>query len=122
MVGVDLFAGAGGLSLGARLAGVEVKLAIESDIFAAETYSYNHPSTRVLVKDVRSIHPLDSVSTRKDMILFGGPPCQGFSTSNQKTRNLENPNNWLFREFLRVASLIKPAWIVFENVTGILET
>lgn len=56
------------------------------------------------------------------MILFGGPPCQGFSTSNQKTRNRMNPQNWLFYEFLRFAKSLQPNWIVIENVKGMAET
>ena len=49
-------------------------------------------------------------------------PCQGFSTSNQRTRSSQNKNNWLFKEFVRVAKTVKPDWIVFENVKEILET
>lgn len=55
-------------------------------------------------------------------ILFGGPPCQGFSTSNQRTRTSENPQNWLFLEFIRIAKIWNPEWIVLENVRGIIET
>lgn len=56
------------------------------------------------------------------LVVFGGPPCQGFSTSNQRTRSSENENNWLFKEFVRVVDLYRPDWFVFENVKGILET
>jgi len=56
------------------------------------------------------------------VILFGGPPCQGFSTSNQRTRNKENQNNWLFLEFFRISDIVKPDWIVIENVAGITHT
>lgn len=50
------------------------------------------------------------------------PPCQGFSTSNQRIRSSQNENNCLFREFVKVARTLKPDWVVFENVKGILET
>ncbi|MFA5770964.1 MAG: DNA cytosine methyltransferase, partial [Patescibacteria group bacterium] len=55
-------------------------------------------------------------------ILFGGPPCQGFSSSNQKTRNKNNKNNWLFKEYLRLTKEQKPDWVIVENVKGIIET
>jgi DNA (cytosine-5)-methyltransferase 1 len=121
-VGVDLFAGAGGLSLGARLAGIDVRLAVENDPYAAATYARNHPSTRVIVDDVRNVKDIDLPKKDGISILFGGPPCQGFSTSNQRTRNTENEQNWLFLEFLRIARIWEPDWVVFENVRGIIET
>ncbi len=121
MVGVDLFAGAGGLSLGARMAGVDVRLAIEADPHAAATYAHNHPQTQVVVKDIRKVARID-VPRNGGTVLFGGPPCQGFSTSNQRNRNGRNPDNWLFREFIRLVRQWEPEWVVFENVRGIIET
>ena len=53
-------------------------------------------------------------------IVFGGPPCQGFSLSNTKTRNIENPNNSLFGEFVRFVETLNPQWFLFENVEGIV--
>lgn len=122
IVGVDLFAGAGGLSLGAEMVGIDVQIAIENDIYAAETYKLNHPRTKVIVDDIKNIDRICLDNGNNTVILFGGPPCQGFSTSNQKTRNKDNPKNWLFREFIRLADSLKPKWIVFENVRGIVET
>jgi len=125
-IGIDLFAGAGGLSLGAEMAGIKVKIAVESDVFTAESYKINHPQTLVLNKDIKTIdkdlqeHLLDCKNDT--LILFGGPPCQGFSTSNQKTRNKQNPQNWLFEEFIRITGDLKPQWVVLENVKGIRET
>jgi DNA (cytosine-5)-methyltransferase 1 len=121
MIGIEVFSGAGGMSVGAHLAGIDIKLAIEIDPHAAYTYSLNHKDTKVLNKDIRKIRSLD-VKGGKDTILFGGPPCQGFSLSNQKTRNIENENNWLFSEYMRIARLWKPEWIVLENVSGLLLT
>ena len=57
---IDLFAGCGGLSTGFELAGVNISLAIEKDLGAAETYKYNHPSTQLLIKDITEIN---SIST-----------------------------------------------------------
>ena len=123
-IGVDLFAGAGGLSLGAIMAGVDVRLAVEKDPQAAATYSCNHPNTLVLNEDIKSIHSIDigEMPDNCSTILFGGPPCQGFSTSNQRTRSKNNPTNWLYKDFLRIARIWKPDWIVIENVRGIFDT
>lgn len=120
-IGVDLFAGAGGLSLGAEMARVDVALSIEKDKNAAETYSYNHPSTKVINDDIANITKID-VSVGSSKILFGGPPCQGFSYSNQRTRSKDNPSNWLLREFLRIVDIWRPDWVIFENVRGFVNT
>lgn len=121
MRAVDVFSGAGGMSVGAFAAGIKPTIAIESDPYAAATYSRNHPNSTVLCDDIRSIDFLPFRSN-EETLLFGGPPCQGFSTSNQRTRNSDNQNNWLFKEFLRAAEQLEPDWVVFENVKGIAET
>ena len=100
MVGIDLFAGAGGMSLGAIQAGIEVRIAIEADPHAGETYAHNHPHTKVIVDDIKNIKKIDISSNGSSKILFGGPPCRGFSTSNQRTRNTSNPE----RDFLKTTS------------------
>lgn len=123
-VGIDLFAGAGGMSIGAINAGIDVKIAVEIDKYAAQTYKLNHPNTLVFNDDIRKFN-LNSIRKFKSndiKILFGGPPCQGFSTSNQKTRSRNNENNWLFKEYLRLAKSQRPDWVIVENVKGIIET
>lgn len=117
-IGVDIFSGAGGLSLGAINAGIDIVLAIEKDKFAAETYIKNHPNTHVVCDDISNLNPLDFLS-ESPFIILGGPPCQGFSVSNRQTRNIENENNGLFKEFLRFVEILKPNWFLFENVEGI---
>jgi len=125
VLGVDLFSGAGGMSLGALQAGIDVVLAVEADRHAAQTYYQNHPDVD-LFSD--SIFKLDLVALRKvarrrkECVVFGGPPCQGFSYSNQRTRNSSNPSNWLFKEFIRIVKLVRAEWVVFENVKGITDT
>lgn len=114
---VDIFSGAGGMSIGAKLAGINPVLAIELDQAAAATYARNHVNVKVLQQDISVVNPLEHVES-SPFVLFGGPPCQGFSTANTKTRNLENPNNWMFKEYLRFVKLLKPNWFVFENVEG----
>lgn len=124
MIGIDLFAGVGGMSYGAISAGIDVQLVIEMDEKAADTYLLNHkPKVGLFNIDIKDFTKTNLVKSKNDQtIVFGGPPCQGFSTSNQRTRNSGNENNWLFQEFIRIVRDYSPEWIVFENVKGILDT
>lgn len=115
--GIDIFSGAGGMSLGASMAGIKTSVAIEYDKNAADSFIYNHPDTQMINADIRKINP-NSLISETPFILFGGPPCQGFSTSNTKTRNTKNENNSLFEEFIRFVEALIPNWVVFENVEG----
>ena len=88
MKGIDIFCGAGGMSLGAQMAGIDITLAIDFNQSAIETFKYNHPETsNVLCESITKVN----FSKYNDdyFILMGGPPCQGFSVSNTKTRNNE---------------------------------
>lgn len=125
MIGIDLFAGAGGMSLGATREGIDVKFAVEQDIHAANTYRKNHPHCELFVNNIKKLSnykikriPRGSEGT----VVFGGPPCQGFSYSNTRTRREDNENNWLFEEFVRVVRVWQPDFVVFENVRGIVNT
>lgn len=121
LYGIDIFSGAGGLSLGAEMAGTSIMFAVEKDKYAAETYRYNHNNTPIICDDIHNIDPLQHITpigAGDQLIVFGGPPCQGFSTSNTVTRNMQNPNNSLFEEFLRFVSVLQPDWFLFENVEG----
>lgn len=124
MQGIDLFSGAGGMSAGATECGINIRYAVESDRFAAETFALNHKQTKLFDCDIRKVKVSDFASLDRNtpVVIFGGPPCQGFSTSNQKNRDAENENNWLYREYLRLVNEVKPDWVVFENVKGLLET
>jgi DNA (cytosine-5)-methyltransferase 1 len=106
------------------MAGIDVKYAVESDPHAACTYNANHPHTAVYAHDIRRIKAehLSLPPSQEEKVIFGGPPCQGFSTSNQTNRDFENENNWLYREYLRLVREIRPDWVVFENVKGLIET
>jgi len=117
-IGIDIFSGAGGLSLGAESAGIKIGFAVEKDISAAKTFERNHPGVKVLCEDIAKIDPKLHSAT-KPFIIFGGPPCQGFSLSNTKTRSDENNNNMLFWEFVRFVDDLQPEWFLFENVEGI---
>ena len=124
MIGIDLFSGAGGMSVGAEHAGVKVVIAVEKDKRAGNTYRLNHPRTHLIQSDIRGVKELPTTAVLGDepVVVFGGPPCQGFSTSNQRTRSADNPHNWLFEHYIRLVAQIRPDWVIFENVTGIIET
>jgi DNA (cytosine-5)-methyltransferase 1 len=119
MIGVEIFAGAGGMATGAVMAGIDVRLAIESDTYAAQTYMANHKKTTVVIDKIQNIKEFNFERNNETVVLFGGPPCQGYSYSNRKTRSQENPKNWLFKEFTRSVKLVNPDWIVIENVPGL---
>jgi DNA (cytosine-5)-methyltransferase 1 len=124
MQGIDLFCGAGGMSIGAAMSGIKVSHAVELDRTAAETFRRNHPATTLHNRDIRAITTQAFKGLKKNLptVVFGGPPCQGFSTSNQTNRSKNNANNWLFLEYLRIVGELMPDWVVFENVKGLVET
>lgn len=120
MNSIDLFAGAGGLSLGLTQAGVNVALANELEEDFAATYQANHPDTKVCVGDIAEIDfrsQIQSLGLTGDIqLVCGGPPCQGFSTVGKK--DLDDPRNSLFLQFLRCVDETNPDAVLFENVSG----
>ena len=119
-IGIDIFSGAGGLSLGAEMAGLKISAAVEIDKSAAQTFMRNHKGAEVFQGDIQSINPKSLVKDDTPVfVIMGGPPCQGFSMSNTRTRNMDNLKNFLFLEFVRFVQEIRPAWFVLENVWGL---
>ena len=110
------------MTLGAQNAGIRVIYAVEKCPIAASTYRLNFPNVPLYVGDIRRLQSVPKPPPEHRKIVFGGPPCRGFSTSNQRTRFPNNPDNWLYSDFLRIAQLWEPDWIVIENVKGIKET
>lgn len=123
-ISLDLFAGAGGLSCGLEMAGFTPILANEIEPEYAETYRHNHPDTRLVVDDIRTICE-DDLSKTLGLgvgeldLLAGGPPCQGFSI-NAPIRSLDDKRNHLFRDYLRIAEVLQPKAVLIENVPGII--
>lgn len=120
---IDLFAGAGGLSLGAARAGFDIAAAVEIDEYALETHGKNFPRTRHLDRDVSKLTGeslLEAAGLKSGELdgLIGGPPCQGFSYMGK--RNVEDDRNNLFFHFFRLVNEIFPAFFLAENVPGIL--
>lgn len=118
---VDLFAGAGGLSLGLHMAGWRVAVAVEWDANAAATYRHNLPDAVVICDDIARVESweiLELCGGRKPDLVCGGPPCQGFSVAGDRDPN--DPRNMLYREFVRVVRDLEPAFVLMENVPGLL--
>ncbi|MDE1821025.1 MAG: DNA (cytosine-5-)-methyltransferase [Euryarchaeota archaeon] len=123
---VDLFCGAGGLSLGFKMAGWTPLIAVDLDPSAVATYGQNvHESVvagsieddavfEALLEKVGELRPSD-----QPMFVVGGPPCQGFSTAGNR-RSTADPRNSLFRRFSMFIEEARPDGFVFENVPGIL--
>ncbi|WP_084112211.1 DNA cytosine methyltransferase [Belnapia moabensis] len=121
---LDLFAGAGGFSLGFQAAGAKLVGAVEIDDWAVETLEANHPHCSKVVKaDLRAVSDNDLKEWfGKPSVIIGGPPCQGFSHANNAARGSnKDPRNSLFREFIRVADVLQPDAILMENVPGLLK-
>lgn len=121
---LDLFAGAGGLSLGLIEAGVNVTWANEFDQYAAESYKLNHKQVNLVNEDIA--HFLRRVKTEQAELrpgavdlICGGPPCQGFSGYNRH-RHPSDPRNSLVEEFLDFIVHLAPRYVLMENVPGML--
>lgn len=119
---LDLFAGAGGLSLGFELEGYHVDTAIEIDAWAAETYKNNMPKTNTLVSDITLIEDSYFEKFKGIDLIVGGPPCQGFSIAASNRRSQNDPRNFLYREFLRAVKIARPKIVLVENVKEILHS
>ena len=102
------------------MAGIRIRTAIEINPHAAKTFLRNHEGAKVLQGDIQNINPKALHGEKKPVfIIMGGPPCQGFSMSNTRTRNMKNEKNFLFLEFVRFVKEIRPEWFVLENVWGL---
>lgn len=120
---IDLFCGAGGLSIGLQKAGFSILAANDIDPPATRTYRAAHPETEFLHDTVEAIQGrklLRSLSLKKGELdlLAGGPPCQGFSVYNHK-RGYHDPRSQLFLVYLRLIAEILPKVVIIENVTGL---
>lgn len=121
-IGIDLFAGAGGMSLGFEQAGFDIAAAVEIDPIHAAVHHFNFPASTVFVQSVVGLRGDDlrtatGIGRRSVDVVFGGPPCQGFSLIGQ--RMLEDPRNHLVKEFVRIVAELKAKTFVFENVKGL---
>jgi len=118
---IDLFSGAGGLSLGFEMAGFDVVGAVELDRIHAATHLQNFPDCAVINRDIRSVSGRDLRSETRlgsaDLTaVIGGPPCQGFSVMGRQAP--DDPRNSLVAEYARLVLELKPRYFLFETVKG----
>ena len=121
-IGIDLFAGAGGMSLGFEQAGFDIAAAVEYDPIHCATHEFNFPNCAVSCRNIADItgkHIRDSsrIGNAKVEVVFGGPPCQGFSMIGK--RAFDDPRNSLVHHFVRLVLELKSSYFVFENVRGL---
>lgn len=121
---VDFFSGAGGLTCGLKMAGFRSILGSDIHPIYAKTFAKNNPRTNVITNDIRELSEheilnLTGLKAGELDLIAGGPPCQGFSI-NAPIRTLDDQRNHLFKEYLRIADILKPKAILIENVPGII--
>ncbi|MEA5578049.1 DNA cytosine methyltransferase [Anabaena sp. UHCC 0451] len=120
-IAVDLFAGAGGMTLGFEQAGFDVLGAVELDPIHCAVHKFNFPFWKVLCKSVEDITGLEirnssEIDNQEIDVVFGGPPCQGFSLIGK--RSFDDPRNSLVFHFIRLVLELQPKFFVMENVKG----
>ena len=115
---VDLFAGAGGLSLGfMQTRKYDIKVAFENSPYMQETYRLNHPGVEVQ-GDVCAANYDEIKRKYGDIdVVIGGPPCQGFSNANRQKNHAISQNNMLVKQYIRAILELKPKAFVMENVS-----
>jgi DNA (cytosine-5)-methyltransferase 1 len=121
-IAVDLFAGAGGMTLGFEQAGFDVLAAVEIDPIHACTHEFNFPFWKVICASVvditgAEIRKRSGIGDREIDVVCGGPPCQGFSLIGK--RALDDPRNSLVSHFMRLVMELQPKYFVMENVKGL---
>lgn len=141
MTVIDLFSGVGGFSLGLKKAGYDIVLANEIDIQISDSYKKNHSETLMINSDISNLlenfddlisqnckdQKIDNVLLNKKLLnidlIVGGPPCQGFSMAGGRIRKknqfLDDPRNYLFKQYFKVIQKFEPKYFIFENVVGI---
>lgn len=126
LTALDLFCGAGGLTLGLKQAGFKVLVGVELASIAAETYRKNHPEVICLEEDIRNIYPLELMNKLgliqgELSLLAGCPPCQGFSTlrTRKKSHSVSDIRNELLFEYLRFVDVFRPKALMMENVPAL---
>lgn len=118
---IDLFCGAGGLSIGLKKSGFRLCLGVDIDEKALKTYKCNLKRTKVLKEDIKKvtgekITELTGINRRDNFLLAGCPPCQGFSSLGKRDANDEK--NELVYEYIRIINELEPSFILMENVPG----
>ena len=114
---LSLFSGCGGLDLGFERAGFDIPVANEFDPSIWQTFRLNHPKSKLLTQDVRTL-PVEIFPDDIDGII-GGPPCQSWSEAGAQ-RGIQDSRGKLFFEYIRILSAMQPKFFLAENVSGML--
>ena len=119
---VDLFCGAGGMSLGFNQENFKTIFANDIEDSCIQTYILNHPEvdpSKVVLGDIKNLASTVNTYIEGEQVdvLIGGPPCQGFSLANQQ-RVIDDPRNKLYKEYVSVVNTTRPKFFVMENVEG----
>jgi DNA (cytosine-5)-methyltransferase 1 len=120
MRAIDFFCGTGGFSRGAHDAGFDVVAAFDIDPVLTSSFEKNFPNTKLFLKDIAQLTGKDILSEiggGEIDLIFGGPPCQGFSAIGK--RQISDPRRSLLRHFFRLVAEIQPTAFVMENVQGL---
>lgn len=120
---IDLFSGPGGFCTGFNAAGINTVLAIEKVSSCVETYKTNHPGVFVINDDIRNVSDSDvltAVSGVDVHLVTAGIPCETFSTAGSRSRSSYDSRQTLYREAIRIASVVNAGYLLFENVLGLL--
>ena len=115
---VDLFAGAGGLSLGfMQTQKYDIKVAFENSPYMQDTYRLNHPGVEVRGDVCTADYDAIKKKYGEIDVVIGGPPCQGFSNANRQKNHAISQNNMLVKQYIRAILELKPKAFVMENVS-----
>ena len=116
---IDLFSGCGGLSYGFERAGITTSLAVDNWADALKTFNHNHPKSSSELVDLGRKDLAKFMSSLPQVdVVFGGPPCQGFSISGKRDPN--DPRNLLYKGFYEVVAQIMPRVFLMENVPNLV--
>jgi DNA (cytosine-5)-methyltransferase 1 len=126
LTALDLFGGAGGMTVGLAAAGFRVIATVDSSPLAVRAYQANHPDVRVWGQDIRRLEPARVASElsldRGELDLLAGcPPCQGFSAlrTHRRRTSVPDPRNGLVAQFARWTEMLMPRALMLENVPGL---
>lgn len=121
-IGIDLFAGVGGLSLGFEQAGFDIVAAVDIDPIHCAAHKFNFPRTATICRSAveltgKELRKQAGIGSKDIDVVVGGAPCQGFSLIGK--RAMDDKRNQLVHHFVRLVLELNPKYFVFENVKGL---